>query len=204
MPRVPLSYQASACSLITLHFLKFSENSFEVLKLLENNVEVLKILENKLESLKLQENQPVDGLVLGGSIWRDVGSFWREYRATGGIDLNFGSRSRVGVGSFLFFDKIKPERYEIVENHREEEDQEGNNSPEIETLTYHDVTTKFNRPDCNLDCPPLTCQFQVFKSLCKSIGLRSVIRIDHQELKKVIWYVLHNSLEIDTYRAKFK
>ncbi|GKD68214.1 hypothetical protein Tco_1322304 [Tanacetum coccineum] len=46
---VPLSFQASACSLSTLHFLKFSENSFEVLKLLENSVEVLKILENKLE-----------------------------------------------------------------------------------------------------------------------------------------------------------
>nr|GEW98183.1 hypothetical protein [Tanacetum cinerariifolium] len=46
--------------------------------------------------------------------------------------------------------------------------------------------------------------FQVFKSQCKSIGLRLVIRIDHQELKKVIWYVLHNSLEIDMYRAKFK
>nr|GEZ50510.1 hypothetical protein [Tanacetum cinerariifolium] len=47
-------------------------------------------------------------------------------------------------------------------------------------------------------------KLQVFKSLCKSIGLRSVIRIDHQELKKVIWYVLHNSPEIDTYQAKFK
>ncbi|GJW15481.1 hypothetical protein Tco_0019614, partial [Tanacetum coccineum] len=69
---------------------------------------------------------------------------------------------------------------------------------------FRDVTTKFNRPDRNVDCPPPTCQFQVFKSLCKSIGLRSVIRIDHQELKKVIWYVLHNSPEIDTYRAKFK
>ncbi|GJW52772.1 hypothetical protein Tco_0096857 [Tanacetum coccineum] len=55
------------------HFLKFPENSFEVLKLPENSVEVLKILENKLESmkilenklesLKLQDNQPVDGLV---------------------------------------------------------------------------------------------------------------------------------------------
>ncbi|GJZ78413.1 hypothetical protein Tco_0643250 [Tanacetum coccineum] len=44
----------------------------------------------------------------------------------------------------------------------------------------------------------------MFKSLCKSIGLRSVIRIDYQELKKVIWYVLHNSPEIDTYRDKFK
>ncbi|GJS63709.1 hypothetical protein Tco_0678273 [Tanacetum coccineum] len=69
---------------------------------------------------------------------------------------------------------------------------------------FRDVTTKFNRPGRNVDCPPPTCQFQVFKSLCKSIGLRSVIRIDHQELKKVIWYVLHNSPEIDTYRAKFK
>nr|GEX54435.1 hypothetical protein [Tanacetum cinerariifolium] len=69
---------------------------------------------------------------------------------------------------------------------------------------FRDVTMKFNCPDRNLDCPPLTCQLQVFKSLCKSIGLRSVIRIGHQELKKVIWYVLHNSREIDTYRAKFK
>nr|GEZ36799.1 hypothetical protein [Tanacetum cinerariifolium] len=78
-----------------------------------------------------------------------------------------------------------------------------------EALTFsahylRDVTMKFNHLDRNVDCPPPTCQFQVFKSLCKSIGLRSVIRIDHQELKKVIWYVLHNSPEIDTYRAKFK
>ncbi|GKB67113.1 hypothetical protein Tco_0928525 [Tanacetum coccineum] len=73
LPRVPLSYQASACSLSTVHFLKFPENRFEVLKLLENSVEVLKILENKLESMRnlenkleslnLQENKPVDGLV---------------------------------------------------------------------------------------------------------------------------------------------
>ncbi|GKA05353.1 reverse transcriptase domain-containing protein, partial [Tanacetum coccineum] len=69
---------------------------------------------------------------------------------------------------------------------------------------FRDVTMKFNYPDRNVDCPPPTCQFQVFKSLCKSIGLRSVIRIDHQELKKVIWYVLHNSPEINTYQAKFK
>nr|GFD13453.1 hypothetical protein [Tanacetum cinerariifolium] len=73
LPRVPLYYQASACSLSTVHFLKFLENGFEVLKLPKNNVEVLKILENKLESmkilenklesLKLRENQQVDGLV---------------------------------------------------------------------------------------------------------------------------------------------
>nr|GEU58591.1 hypothetical protein [Tanacetum cinerariifolium] len=43
-----------------------------------------------------------------------------------------------------------------------------------------------------------------FGGLCKSIGLRSVIQFDHQELKKVIWYVLHNSPKIGTYRAKFK
>ncbi|GJS87100.1 hypothetical protein Tco_0769736 [Tanacetum coccineum] len=30
------------------------------------------------------------------------------------------------------------------------------------------------------------------------------IRLDHQELKKVIWYVLDNSPKIDTYLAKFK
>nr|GEY13731.1 hypothetical protein [Tanacetum cinerariifolium] len=69
---------------------------------------------------------------------------------------------------------------------------------------FWDVTMKFNRPDRNVDCPHPMCQFQVFKSLCKSIGLRSVIHIDYQELKKVIWFVLHNSPEIDTYRAKFK
>ncbi|GJR03576.1 reverse transcriptase domain-containing protein [Tanacetum coccineum] len=47
-------------------------------------------------------------------------------------------------------------------------------------------------------------QSKVFRSLCKSIGLLSVIRFDAQELKKVIWYVLHNSPEIDTYRSQFK
>ncbi|GJY13952.1 reverse transcriptase domain-containing protein [Tanacetum coccineum] len=37
-----------------------------------------------------------------------------------------------------------------------------------------------------------------------SISKRSIILLDHQELKKVIWYVLHNSPEIVTYLAKFK
>nr|GEU71308.1 hypothetical protein [Tanacetum cinerariifolium] len=78
-----------------------------------------------------------------------------------------------------------------------------------ETLTFsshyfQDVTTKFNRPDHNVDSPPLTCQFQVFRSICKSIGLRSLIQFDAQELKKVKCYVLHNSPEIDTYRSQFK
>nr|GEY88216.1 hypothetical protein [Tanacetum cinerariifolium] len=63
---------------------------------------------------------------------------------------------------------------------------------------FRDVTTKFNRLDRNVDPNLPTCQFQVFRSVCKSIGLRSVIRFDAQELKKVKWHVLHNSPEIDT------
>ncbi|GJT92645.1 F-box domain containing protein [Tanacetum coccineum] len=66
---------------------------------------------------------------------------------------------------------------------------------------FRDVTTKFNHLDRNVDPLPLTCQFQVFRSVCKSIGLRSFILFDAQELKKVKWYVLHNSPEIDTYRS---
>nr|GEU44545.1 hypothetical protein [Tanacetum cinerariifolium] len=84
---------------------------------------------------------------------------------------------------------------------------EGYVAEEALTFSSHyfwDVTTKFNRPDRNVDPPPPTCQFQVFRSLCKLIGLRLVIRFDAQELKKVIWYVLHNSPEIDTYRSQFK
>ncbi|GKA87300.1 hypothetical protein Tco_0809011 [Tanacetum coccineum] len=50
---------------------------------------------------------------------------------------------------------------------------------------FRDVTTKFNRPDRNVDPPPPTCRFQVFRSVCKPIGLRSFIRFDAQELKKV-------------------
>nr|GFA45811.1 hypothetical protein [Tanacetum cinerariifolium] len=83
---------------------------------------------------------------------------------------------------------------------------EGYVTEEALTFSSHsfwDVTMKFNQPDRNVD-PPTTCQFQVFRSLYKSIGLRSVIRFDAQELKKVIWYVLHNSPEIDTYRSQFK
>nr|GEW64714.1 hypothetical protein [Tanacetum cinerariifolium] len=38
----------------------------------------------------------------------------------------------------------------------------------------------------------------------KDLWGKPVIRIDRQELKKVIWYVLHNSPEIDTYQAMFK
>nr|GEV08662.1 ribonuclease H-like domain-containing protein [Tanacetum cinerariifolium] len=115
--------------LSTLHFLKIPKNSFEVLKLSENSVEGLKILknklesmkilENKLESLKLQENQPVDGLVLLSIKNSHPKVFCRgclyDSRITTASDLQGHAKAS-------------------YENHREEEDQEGNNSPEIETL----------------------------------------------------------------------
>ncbi|GJR03804.1 hypothetical protein Tco_0526788 [Tanacetum coccineum] len=66
---------------------------------------------------------------------------------------------------------------------------EGYVAEEALTFSSHyfwDVTTKFNRLDRNVDPPPPTCQFQVFRSLYKSIGLRSVIWFDAKELKKVI------------------
>ncbi|GJR83742.1 hypothetical protein Tco_0154527 [Tanacetum coccineum] len=40
-------------------------------------------------------------------------------------------------------------------------------------------TTKFNHPDRNMDCPPLTCQFQLFRSICRTIGKRSIIQLDY-------------------------
>nr|GEZ74360.1 hypothetical protein [Tanacetum cinerariifolium] len=66
------------------------------------------------------------------------------------------------------------------------------------------ITMKFNCHDRNVDCPPPTCQFQVFRSIFRTIGNRSLIQLDHQEMKKVIWYILHNSPKIDTYLAEFE
>ncbi|GJV88407.1 hypothetical protein Tco_1532345 [Tanacetum coccineum] len=65
---------------------------------------------------------------------------------------------------------------------------EGYVAEEALTFSSHyfwDVTTKFNHPDRNVDPPPPTCQFQVFRSVCKSIGLRSVIQFEPQEFMKV-------------------
>ncbi|GKD45402.1 zinc finger, PHD-type containing protein, partial [Tanacetum coccineum] len=108
-----------------------------------------------------------------------------------------------GLQQYLPPDVAKP----LIELSKPEDSiVEGYVAEEALTFSSHyfwDVTMKFNHPDYNVDYPPPTCQFQVLKSLCKLIDLRSVIRIDHQELKKVIWYVLHNSPEIDTYQAKF-
>ncbi|GJU52863.1 proton-dependent oligopeptide transporter family protein [Tanacetum coccineum] len=61
---------------------------------------------------------------------------------------------------------------------------------------------------CNEDAPSVhvlgkTAYVGHKRFLKKPHTMEGVIRIDHQELKKVIWYVLHNSPKIDAYRAKF-
>ncbi|GJS56775.1 gibberellin 2-beta-dioxygenase 2-like protein [Tanacetum coccineum] len=131
--------------------LKLPENSVEVLKILENKLESMKILENKLESLKLQENQPVDGLVplsikniyirkclreaVKESIWRDFlagefgGSFWREYRATGGIGQNFGSRLRLETDIIQKDEKQSKKRQNRARNGKVSKD-EAKSKPE--------------------------------------------------------------------------
>nr|GEW42348.1 hypothetical protein [Tanacetum cinerariifolium] len=58
-----------------------------------------------------------------------------------------------------------------------------------------DVTTKFNRPGRNVDPPPPTCQFQVFRLVCKSNGLRLIIRFDAQGLKKVKCLFLNKDMK---------
>ncbi|XP_076910359.1 protein WUSCHEL-like [Bidens hawaiensis] len=66
-----------------------------------------------------------------------------ESKATGGLGRNMGSRSRVSVDSCSFFDKLKPKTYEIMENHGQDEEQEGETSTGIETLPLfpiHDGT----------------------------------------------------------------
>ncbi|PWA79017.1 hypothetical protein CTI12_AA209950 [Artemisia annua] len=55
-----------------------------------------------------------------------------------------------------------------------------------------------------LGCPRPTSDFQVFRSLCKKSGKETIIRLGLPEMKKVIWYVLHNSPEIDAYMNEFQ
>ncbi|GJW91717.1 hypothetical protein Tco_0169270 [Tanacetum coccineum] len=74
---------------------------------------------------------------------------------------------------------------------------EGYVAEEVLTFSSHyfwDVTTKFNHPDRNANPPPTTCQFQVFRSVCKSIGLRSVIQFEPQEFMKVKLVCIHTVL----------
>nr|GEX89630.1 putative plant SNARE 13 [Tanacetum cinerariifolium] len=70
----------------------------------------------------------------------------------------------------------------LKKNHRKEEDQEGNNSSKIETLLLFPIHGGFHH--------------DFFGT--KALDLSS----DH--IDKVMWYVLHNSPEIDTYRSQFK
>nr|GEY56150.1 hypothetical protein [Tanacetum cinerariifolium] len=94
--------------------MKFPENSFELLKLLKNSVKVLKIMENKLESMKILKNK----LKL----------------------LKLQENQPVDGFVSLFIKNLHP-KVPSRDNHREEEDQKENNSPKIETLTYHILAT---------------------------------------------------------------
>ncbi|GJY60121.1 hypothetical protein Tco_0460013, partial [Tanacetum coccineum] len=179
LPRVPLSFQASACSLSTLHFLKFSENSFEVLKILENKLESMKILENKLESLKLQENQPEEMLRL-----QDLGTYTDDQIMAMSQHEN-GSGSGSGAGG----------DDEPGDDEDDDEDEEDADSWEMFNMDRIQDKTAYLFPQAKCDFSYEADDFHTDMS---------VIRFDHQELKKVIRYVLHNSPEIDTYQAKFK
>ncbi|PWA96408.1 hypothetical protein CTI12_AA040050 [Artemisia annua] len=67
-----------------------------------------------------------------------------------------------------------------------------------------EIGTKFNRPTASQGCPVPTSDFQVFRSLCKKSGKETIIQLGLPEMKKVIWYVLHNSPEIDAYMDEFQ
>ncbi|GJU43355.1 signal peptide peptidase-like protein 2 [Tanacetum coccineum] len=76
-----------------------------------------------------------------------------------------------------------------------------------EALTFcshylRNVPTKFNRPDRNDDGPPPTSELPVFRSACtpKSAGVGK--KLDHEVKKKLVWYVLNNSPEIDQYKTE--
>ncbi|GJX48956.1 uncharacterized protein Tco_0275801 [Tanacetum coccineum] len=76
-----------------------------------------------------------------------------------------------------------------------------------EALTFcshylRNVPTRFNRPDRNDDGPPPTSELEVFRSVCtpKSAGVGK--KLDHEVKKKLAWYVLDNSPEIDEYKTE--
>ncbi|PWA85395.1 hypothetical protein CTI12_AA149540 [Artemisia annua] len=66
-------------------------------------------------------------------------------------------------------------------------------SPHSSSVTLHAI------------CPhSVSSSKQVFRSLCKKSGKETIIRLGLLEMKKVIWYVLHNSPEIDAYMNEFQ
>jgi len=63
------------------------------------------------------------------------------------------------------------------------------------------VSTRFNRPDRNEDAPIPTRELYVFQSVCTPISKGVDIKLDHTLQKKVDWFVLNNSPEIDNYKT---
>nr|GEW46661.1 aldo-keto reductase family 4 member C10-like [Tanacetum cinerariifolium] len=176
--------------LSTLHFLKFLENSFELLKLLDNSVEVLKIMENKLESmkivenklesLKLQENQPVDGLqYLPDEVAQpiiELCSFFKQICFTTLMEDDMLKAQSKVVNILCNLKLIYPSAFFDIMIHL------------VIHLPLEALEGGPIRPQWMFPFERFTEKLKgyVFRSLCKSIGLRSVIRFDAQELKKVI------------------
>ncbi|PWA58543.1 proton-dependent oligopeptide transporter family [Artemisia annua] len=75
-------------------------------------------------------------------------------------------------------------------------------SPQPSHSRYH--SRAHSRATAESGCPRPTSDFQVFRSLCKKSGKETIIRLGLPEMKKVIWYVLHNSPEIDAYMNEFQ
>nr|GEW87515.1 hypothetical protein [Tanacetum cinerariifolium] len=148
-----MSFLSSAFLEAPGEYIRVNEDPREFL---ENKFELMKILENKLESLKLQENQPLHGLVplsimkshlkdnicfygkkevFRGSIRQEYlagvygESIWWKYlaRVFGGSIWASDLSSDHSVGEHLIYN-------DNISTHREEKDQEGNKSLEIETL----------------------------------------------------------------------
>nr|GEU62044.1 hypothetical protein [Tanacetum cinerariifolium] len=78
-----------------------------------------------------------------------------------------------------------------------------------EALTFYshylwNVPTRFNHLDRNVDGSPPTSELEVFQSACtpKSAGVRK--KLDHEVKKKLVWYVLDNSPEINKYKTEYR
>lgn len=77
-----------------------------------------------------------------------------------------------------------------------------------EALTYcsmylHDIETHFNRVERNFDYDQATrptSSLSAFRQLTRPIGgKRSMLLLDDERKKKVHWYILHNSTELQSY-----
>ncbi|XP_071728502.1 uncharacterized protein [Rutidosis leptorrhynchoides] len=72
------------------------------------------------------------------------------------------------------------------------------------SMSFEGIQTRFNHPGRYADGPIRSCEFRVFKSLCKFIskGVYKSLARDIQD--KLHWYVLDNCSDIEEYKNQFK